>query len=103
MSVYVLAHPYLTSSLSTLTASVSPAVALARDDNRGGFLLTVSGSRTAYIGFGFQPTSTSYNIFLNYGDYYEDSIGFKGIVYVTFSDNDSNTMLQATSFTKGGL
>lgn len=106
MSAFILQHPFLTSSLSTFTASLSPVKVLDRNDNRGGFSLSVSGSSMAFIGFNITPVvNTTFNIFMKHGDYFFSGgdCNYTGEVYVVWNQTDSSSLIQVTEFKKGGL
>lgn len=92
---YIKTHEYRNSSLTAITASTTASLLLPFNGLRSSFLLTLEGSGTAYIGFTEVPTTSSFSFSLRNKDYYEDSVSYKGEVYVIFSD-DSNSVLYVT-------
>lgn len=100
MAHFSLRFEYLTSALTTIVGSTEPQLALTRNDNRGNFTISVKGKKTVYIGLGFQPSNTAFTFFLQDGDFYVDSIGFKGPIYVTCDATGGETLIQFSEFSK---
>ena len=90
---------YNTSALSSVTASTAATNILASDANRVKFMLSHTGSATAFVALGATATTSSFTVYMTNGDYFEQE-GFYGNVSVIFGSASSTTYLYATSITK---
>lgn len=99
MAHFSINEQYHASAVVAITASTSPVLALARNDNRGCFEVTISGSQTLYIGLGTAATSASFNEFMNHRDSYDNPY-HKKEVYFTFSGNDAGTIAMITEYVR---
>ena len=100
MAQFNISFPYSSSSLSYVTASIASTTVVAADNNRGKFILNLSGSSRAYVALTSAPaTTTAYSFYMDPGDYYEEK-DYKGAVTVIFNATSAGTLLTATSISK---
>lgn len=100
MSQYAINFPYSTSVLSSVTASLTSSTILDADNNRGKFLLNLSGSARAYVALtSTAATTTAYSFYMDPGDSYVEK-DYKGAVTVIFVSQSNGTRLAVSSFTK---
>ena len=59
MAQFNIAFPYSSSSLSYVTASIASTTVVAADNNRGKFILNLSGSSRAYVALTSAPATTT--------------------------------------------
>lgn len=99
MSYYVSSYPVTSSAITSVTASTAATQLIARNDNREKFILSLTGSTTAYVGLGFTPTSASFTVYMQTGDVFSDS-SWKGSISVIFASQSNSTVLCATDINR---
>jgi hypothetical protein len=90
-------QPEVTSSFSSVSASLSNVTLLAANPNRKRAVLFMDGTSTAFVKFGATASTTSFSIKIPAQTYYELSFGYVGIIDAIWSGT-ANGAVRITEF-----